>query len=164
MMEVLIVEVLDFAAIIVSVVALVLSLFQFFVERKRVSNQATIDSFAELQSSVFNMTDFNELDVDKILLEYKKEEPTKEVLRDWENLSEYMARIEQFAVGVNTGVFNIKIVDRMAGSHIIKQYNRLYPVICYKREKGKTNKRYEEFEKMAKKLSKYNTDIVIILK
>lgn len=148
----------DYVAIIISTIALLLSIFQFFVERRINRQESTINAFSELQKEVLNKEKYYKADVNSILENHKKlkENETDE---EWEQVSEFLARIEQFAVGVNTNVYSIKIVDRMAGSHLVKQYDRFKPIINYKREKSGTNKRYEEFEKMKDKLKTYNPNI-----
>lgn len=148
----------DGFAIFISVIALGFSLFQFYVERNRARDEATINAFAELQKEVLNNEAFVNADVAGILENHKRI-ATGGIDVDWEKISECLARIEQFAVGVNTKVYNVSILDRMAGSHIVKEYNRFMPIIMYKRQKGNTNKRYIEFEKMAEKLKEENPDI-----
>ncbi len=147
-------EWLDLIAIIISVVALLLSAYQFLVERKLNRMGATIAALAELQKDVLNEEKFINASVNEILEYHKRANGEYDV--DWETVSESLARIEQFAVGVNTGVYSIIILYRMAGSHIIKLFNKFKPIIDYKREKAGTNKRYEEFEKMVNGLKRYN--------
>lgn len=150
-------EWLDLIAIIISVVALLLSAYQFLVERKLNRMGAAIAALAELQKDVLNEEKFINASVDKILEYHKKANGGFDA--DWEAVSESLARIEQFAVGVNTGVYSIMILDRMAGSHIIKLFYKFKPIIDYKRNKAGTNKRYEEFEKMVNGLKKHNSNL-----
>lgn len=149
-------EWLDIIAIIVSVVALFLSAYQFLFERKLNRMAATIDALAELQKDVLNNEDFINAQVESILEHHKTLSGEFDVA--WETISENLARIEQFAVGVNTKVYSIEILDRMAGSHIIKLFYKFKPIIIYKREKGNTDKRYREFEIMVTSLKEYNPD------
>lgn len=148
-------EWLDIIAIIISVVALLLSAYQFLVERKLNRMGATIDALAELQKDVLNNEGFINAQVDSVIEHHKT--VNGEFDATWETISECLARIEQFAVGVNTKVYSIEILDRMAGSYIIKLFNKFEPIIVYKREKGKTDKRYIEFETMVNYLKKYNS-------
>lgn len=148
----------DVLAIIISVIALGFSLYQFFVERKRNRDEATINALAELQKEVLNQEEFVNANVSGILSTHKSF-PAGRTDENWEKISESLARIEQFAVGVNAGVYNLEILDRMAGSHILKEFYRYKPIIDYKRKVGNTNKRYIEFESMANSLKKYNPDI-----
>lgn len=145
---------LDLIAIIVAVAALFLSGYQFLVERKLNRMGATIAALAELQKEVLNEEKFVNASVDTILHHHQTANEPYDA--DWEFVSESLARIEQFAVGVNTGVYSVIILDRMAGSHIIKLFYRFKPIIEYKRKKAGTNKRYKEFETMVNDLKKYN--------
>ena len=148
----------DGVAIGISVIALLFGLYQFIFERKRVRHEATINAFVELQKTVLNNSKYINADITKILTNHQKVQ-TGIVDNDWEEISEFLARIEQFSVGVNTKIYDIKVVDRMAGSHLIKEYNRFQPIINYKRQKSNTNKRYIEFETMVKKLKEFNPNI-----
>lgn len=147
-------EWIDIIAIFVSVVALALSAYQFLFERKLNRMGATIDALAELQKDVLNNEEFISAQVADILEHHKTLSGEFDIA--WETISENLARIEQFAVGVNTKVYSIEILDRMAGSHIIKLFYKFKPIIIYKREKGKTDKRYIEFETMVNSLKKYD--------
>ena len=141
-------------AIIISVVALFISVLQFFMERRFYRNEATINAFSLLQKDVLEKDSFKNVNITDVINFHELK--TSETDKAWELLSEQMARIEQFSVGVNTNVYSIKIVDRMAGSHLIKEFERLKPIIDKKRINSKTNKRYEEFEKMVDSLKKKN--------
>ena len=148
----------DGVAIGISVLAFALSLFQFLFEKRRVRHEATINAFVELQKTVLNNPDFVNADAAQILTNHTTIQ-SGVIDKDWEEISEFLAHIEQFAVGVNTKVYSIKVVDRIAGSHLIKQYERFLPIIEYKRKKANTDKRYREFEIMAKKLKPFNPNI-----
>ncbi len=150
-------DTLDIIAIGVSVVALCLSIYQFLIERTLNRMGATIDALAKLQKDVLNNENFINAQVEKILARHNTLLNAFDA--EWEFISENLARIEQFAVGINTKVYSIKILDRMAGSHILKLFYKFKPIIDFKREKGKTNKRYIEFETMVNSLKKYNPDL-----
>lgn len=150
--------ILDGLAIIISFGALALSILQYTFERKRACREATISAFSELQHDVLDSEEFNGIDIEK-LVAAQKDDPSEEDMLKWEKMNGYLARIEQFAVGINLKIFDLKTLDRMAGSHIIKIYRRVEPIICHKREKSKTTKRYEEFEKMVDSLKPYNKGI-----
>ena len=148
----------DIVAVVVSVAALIISILQFFVERLRSRREATINALAELQKEVLNNSKYTELDANEVVKEHMAKKDG-DADYDWETASEFLARIEQFAVGINTGVYAVSVLDRMAGSHMIKEYQRVEPIISYKRKKAGTDKRYIEFETMVNKLKKYNPDI-----
>lgn len=150
--------VMDWLPIVLSVLALILSGYQFIYQRQRARRETTINAFCELQHDVLDLDDFIGMNIEE-LITAQKEKPTEADKQRWEKMSGYLARIEQFSVGVNLGVYDLKTLDRMAGSHMIKTYRRVEPIVRFKRDKSNTNKRYEEFEKMVRSLEPYNKGI-----
>lgn len=65
-----------------------------------------------------------------------------------------MARIEHFSVGVNTGVYDINVINRLGGNYLIGLFNRISPIIDKKREMSKGGKHYDEFERLIVRLKK----------
>lgn len=59
-----------------------------------------------------------------------------------------MARIEHFSVGVNSGVYSIFILNRLAGGFIIERHEYLTKIIEHKRIVKPHVKHYDEFDKM----------------
>ena len=53
---------------------------------------------------------------------------------------------------VNSGVFDYEIIYNMGGPYLIKQFEFLYPIICYKRNEEQRSSIYKEFEVMVFKL------------
>lgn len=119
-------------------------LHSFFVYTQTVNHdkkQATLDAFNILQEQV----------LDKINL-YSNSR-VKEIAEDarskeYKSLTILMARIEHFSVGVNSDIYDIKIVKRLAGKHFCSLYDKLLPMIEKKREINKADKHYDEFEKL----------------
>lgn len=65
----------------------------------------------------------------------------------------YLSLMERFSVGVNTGVYDLYIFDRMAGIHTIHKFNELRAFIEFTREKRNINVFYVDFEQMVTSLS-----------
>ena len=67
---------------------------------------------------------------------------------------EYLVIIERFAVGINSGIYDINIFAKTSGKIVSDMYKRLFPII----EEMRTNQRYPEmfcdFEKMCKDVEK----------
>ena len=124
-------------------------LHSFFVYSQTVKHdkkQATLDAFNILQEQV----------LDKINL-YSNSK-IKEIAEDarskeYKELTILMARIEHFSVGVNTEIYDLKIVKRLAGKHFCMLYDKLLPMIEKKRKINKTDKHYDEFEKLVEELN-----------
>ena len=149
---------LDVIAIIISIIALIFSCLQFFSEKERSRKEATINALIQLQHDVFDQTNYFQADITQLIQKHSAIEANV-IDESWEYISDCMARIEQFCVGINTKIYSLEILDRMAGSYFIKEYNRLRPIIVYKRERANTDKRYIEFETVVNNLKKYNPNL-----
>lgn len=145
---------MEIATFIISIVSIVLAIVSaihsFFVYKQTVEHdkkQATLDAFNILQEQVF----------DRINL-YSNSE-VKEVAEDtrsqeYKELTALMARIEHFSVGVNSEIYDLKIVKRLAGKHFCSLYYKLLPMIEKKRNINKTDKHYDEFERLIEELKR----------
>lgn len=136
---------MDIAALIISILALVLSLIQFVRDTSRQKKEATLIAYNELQDDVFSK-----------LTEYPCPMPKIEYHGDeWTELTICLAKLERFSVGINTGIYSIDILNRLGGPFYIRQFEKLKPMIDIKRSEGLVSgKHYEEFEKVVEKLKK----------
>lgn len=65
----------------------------------------------------------------------------------------YLNELEYLATGINANIYDIKIVKKMSGSELIKQYDDfLANFILYRRMVKGNNKTFREYEEMIKKL------------
>ncbi|MCL2182988.1 MAG: DUF4760 domain-containing protein [Chitinispirillia bacterium] len=64
----------------------------------------------------------------------------------------YLARLEIFAIGVNSGVYDFNILSRMVGLHLSKKYDILKQYIENLRVAENNKWCYYEFETLTKKL------------
>jgi len=60
-----------------------------------------------------------------------------------------LARVEHLSTGVNIGIFDIELVNRMSGSYFLRLFDRLKPYIMDIRAKKGNQSLYVEFEYMA---------------
>ena len=79
-------------------------------------------------------------------------------IEEYRILSGYLARIEHFALGVNTGIYDVKVTERAATAYLTMLYKKLEPLILA-RNKGKNNsssenKYHTEFMKLVSALKK----------
>lgn len=135
---------------IVSLVIAILSLFYTFVIHKQTvehdKKQATLDAFNILQEQVLDKLNCY---TDSKIKEISEDARSK----DYKSITILMARIEHFSVGVNSDIYDIKVVKRLAGKHFCALYKKLLPMIEKKRKINKSDKHYDEFEKMIEKLN-----------
>ena len=130
--------------LVIAAAALALSIYTFITERLRERKKATMDAYNQLQNEVLDkLRDYTAAQM-KTIAENSK---SQEYKAEYKELGTLLARFNQFAVGVNAGVYDIKILRRLAGSHIGNQYKLLKPLI----EKRRVHSPgvYKELEKLA---------------
>ena len=139
---------MEITAFIISILAFLLSVYQFLKESSREKKEATLNAYKELQNEVFY--ELNKYPDDLSKIEYQSEE--------WEQITNYLVKIENFCVGINSGIYSIKILNRLGGAYFIRQYKRLRVIIdvkCYKDVSH--GKHYDEFEKTILRIKKYRS-------
>lgn len=138
---------MELTALIISLLSLVFSVLIYFFGISRQKKQDTIDAFNLLQNQVLDeMTKHTEKEIAEISKNPKSEE--------YKNISVLLARCEHFAVGVNSGIYDRRIVKRLAGRHFIYLYKKFLPVIEKKRRIFPNDRHYDDFERMTKKIEK----------
>ena len=85
---------MEICALIISILAFCLSLFQFFRDSSRQKKEATLIAYNELQDDVLSYLSQYKTPMPKI--EYQGEE--------WKKMTIYLAKLERFSVGINTGI------------------------------------------------------------
>ena len=137
---------MDVLALVISAMAFVLSLWQFFRSSLREKNESTLDAYNELQNDVFSYLNSYKLPISEV--EYLGEE--------WEKITIYLAKIERFSVGINTGIYSLDILNHLGGAYYIRLFEKLQPIIQRKREENVSpGEHYDEFEKTVLNLIKY---------
>lgn len=90
----------------------------------------------------------------KNLSEIRRQFFNTKILDDKEKLK-YLNELEYFATGVNERIYDIKIVKKMSGSRLVRQYdNWIADFIQVRRNKFGNNKAYCEYESMIDILKK----------
>ncbi len=130
-------------ALLISCLSLYVSLYYNKKDHERRRKQATIEYFEEMTSKLYDSqakfnTKFNQLDIDIAELD-----SDTELLKD---ATEILAAFERLSVGVNTKIFDLDILDRMAGSYLVVMYNRFAPYIAKVRTDASRVNSYQEFE------------------
>lgn len=146
---------IELFALVTAIAAFVLSWKQYAYEKDRNRKEATIHAFDKLEEEVF----FNK--------EYRDDYSAcwiyapAEVFKGDKNganrklASQILSRVEHFAVGINSEIYDLETLNRMAGSFIIDQYQKNWQLyISTKRQKDGNNNLYIEIEQMVKVLNK----------
>ncbi|MGN1466801.1 MAG: DUF4760 domain-containing protein [Ruminococcus sp.] len=146
---------LDGLAIIISICTLAFSIWQFYLERIRNRKEATIHAFDDLEDnkSFGFLLSLSKTKIDDYVA--RKKDHDKRIENEWESICEALARLEHFAVGINTKVYDLKILNAMAGNQIIKTYLSCKKLIAYKRTGTGKENNYAELEKMVCALQKH---------
>lgn len=130
---------------LISVIVAVVSIVN---NNKRTQKQSTLEAFMQFKKDVEpyeNMIhDYSSDDINKIIQRYEQGAQPKE----WDEIKKYLATVERFATGVNTGIYDVEVVNKMGGYFLCEQYKTLYPIIQYKRQKDQNDCIYEEFRDM----------------
>lgn len=109
-----------------------------------------MDGFNRLQKEVLDrLNEYSDDDIKKTACHAEKLEDEK-----YREITVLLARIEHFAVGANTRIYNVRIIKRCAGKYFINLYKKLDPMIEQKKNKRPKAKHYDEFGTLTKKLTR----------
>ena len=137
---------MDIAALIISILAFILSIIQYLRDSSREKKESTLNAYNELQKEAMSI--LAKYDTPMPEIEYRSKE--------WDELTDCLAKLESFSVGINTGIYSLDVLNRIGGSFFIHQYRQLNKIIKLKRKKNVSpGKHYDEFEKVAFRLIKY---------
>lgn len=135
---------MDICALIISLLAL--SFYQFIRDSLWQKKKATLDAYNELQKEVFSdLTTYSS--------------PLPKIVRgdnEWDKFTIFLANLEQFSVGINTGIYSIKTLNDIGGNYYIYEFKKLKPIIWEKRNNPKVpGEHYKEYEKTVRHLNEY---------
>lgn len=163
--------ILSIIAIVVSFASIIVSIAIYIVGVKREKKQATLDAVNVLQEQVFdNLNLYTLADIENICTRWKTETRRRkttiekmtedelaernECIREYRILSGYLARIEHFALGVNTGIYDAKTAERAATTYLVMLYRqKLKPLMDVKQNNSNTEY-YAEFRKLVERIEK----------
>ncbi len=138
---------LSILSLLIALAAFFFSVWQFFAERTRSRREATIRAFDELEEAVFSNPAYKVLPAgDEALRFALTGQP------EWNAATLALSRIEHFAVGINSGIYDIRTLNRMAGGFLLQEYARWKPVIETKRKRDPDHLHYDEFENLCRRL------------
>ena len=149
---------------IVTMLSVILAVVTYVKSREDKMKQSTYDAYDKFKNEAFELENKIYLfDLTKILeskrtidsklnAENLLSKEKKTHMEQWNEIKEYLTKVERIATCVNNGIFDARTIYNMGGPYMIKTYNKLIPIILYKRKSEGTDGVYEEFEKMVKKL------------
>ena len=132
---------MEYFALGLSILSFVCSAFTYIRGAKREKMQATLDAFNLLQEQVLDKLNlYRKSDIQRISENVHSQE--------YKELSSLLARCEHFSVGVNSGIYDLKTVDRLARLYIRGVYEKMLPMIEKKRQINTAAKHYDDFERL----------------
>lgn len=163
--------ILSIIAIVISFASIIVSIAIYVVGVKREKKQATLDAVNVLQEQVFdNLNLYTLAEIENICIRWKTETRRRkttiekmtedelsernECIKEYRILSGYLARIEHFALGVNTGIYDTKTAERAATTYLVMLYRqKLKPLMDVKQNNSNTEY-YAEFRKLVERIEK----------
>ncbi len=155
-------------AIVISLISIIVSVVIYRGEVQREKKEATLNAYNVLQEQALdNINQYKKAEIKEICDEWKKiidwqkkmekegsrlnfTAKQQEWIEKYNKLSGYLARIEHFALGVNTGIYDAKTAERAGTYYIINLHKKLEPLI-----EGKGGAEfYGEFKKLVDKIAK----------
>ena len=70
------------------------------------------------------------------------------------NVLEFLSIVEHLSTGINVGVFDVELVNRMSGAYFVKMYDKFIPYIRDIRERRHNDNLYCEFSSFNHSLEK----------
>jgi len=137
-----------FAATI-SLISLFVSIKSYIQDHKRRKKQATIEFYNTICDELYDIS----ASIDQVL---GGTEPTVDNIQNNTQLkadvTKMLSTYERFSVGVNSGVFDLDLTDRMAGSYLIVLLSKFLPYIQEIRKDASRKCSYVEFEHLVIKI------------
>lgn len=140
-----------------TVLSIISGVISYALSNYRVKKQETLDKYIAFKKSVESeenrIHNYTKEKIDKIIDSHKNGNN-----KEWDKIRNYLMKIEQIAVGVNCGIYDLRVIDKMGGHFLYEQYILLEPIINYKRTKDNNDRIYEEFKNMVNKIVKMRND------
>ena len=152
---------ISLAAMIISLISVIVSVAIYLLGIQRDKKQDTLDSFNLLQEQVFdklNLITYSE--ITNICKKVDNGSIDDETNSKYYELLGYLARLEHFSLGVNTGIYDAKTAERAGTAFLVSLHKKLLPVIELQEKRGNHNsdKRieyYKEFRMLTERVAKY---------
>lgn len=173
---------ISIVAAIVSVATFLFTIMVTYRGEQREKKQATLNALNVLQEQVFdNLNTYTFGEIKEVAIKWSdaiaeknryvndKKGSAKDfwdthheydsVVDEYRKISGYLARIEHFALGVNTGIYDAKVTERAATTYFVMLYKKIMPILAVKNG-GKPNdgelknEFHTEFSTLVEKIDK----------
>lgn len=118
--------------------------------RKEEKKRATIEAFNRLQCEVLDKLVLVDKENAEVIADAREDnEACRQAYNDYKTL---IARLEHFAVGIEHGAYDLDVVDKLAGEHLIYLFPKIEPIINAANEHVQPDKYYQNYVNLVKKL------------
>ena len=142
---------MEYVSILVAFISVVVSIATYMKTVSHDKKQATIDAFNLLQNEVLDKFVNIDNENSKMIVDNLSSKEFKEAYDDCRAL---IARLEHFAVGVNKKIYDLNVVDELAGIHLIYLYKKIKPIIDYANRNESKNLHYHNYIELVDKLKR----------
>jgi hypothetical protein len=140
-------------AVIIAYVQIKKSISIAFADHARRKKQSTIEFFYKLneltKQTLLLMKQFDESGSLNITLMHSDKDSDRELTED---VYDYLSNMECFAVGVNTGVYDLNTYNEITGRVAIERYDKLSAWIKELRKVNNSEKMFGEYESLINKI------------
>lgn len=151
-------EVMQAITNIFVIFGVIITLKQLIMSRKIAA--ADLERRKKEATVTFTCEVLSQLDVLKTSLENYGTITYKEYIANKELqgvIKQYLRLLERMSVGINTGIYDFDVFQRICGYRVWKRWCDFQPIIYEMRKKKQSNNLYIEYEQIANRLKKYYT-------
>jgi predicted nucleic acid-binding Zn-ribbon protein len=153
--EVSVGDVFNCGIALISFATALFAIFSFRADHDRRRKQATIEQMLDVRNEYRDKWDKFRENGEKAISK-KEAREIDETPERRKQVEDILSLFEHLSTGVNTGVFDLSLLNRLSGQYIINVFERCQGFIEYVREKdkeeGKTTRYYEEFYHLVNEL------------
>ena len=151
-------ELIQIVASIFTCIGIIIALFEFHfmkkstvAEHERIQKQATIDYYNSICEKLYSLNHV-------IYEKYKRDRINYSEIKDDEEflsvIKTYLNTMEILATGINTGIYNIHVFDRLYGDVCVRVGEQLEDYIANRRSIINEPEMYKEFDSLVMRLKK----------
>ena len=140
----------SWVAALAAVGALFWSVYTQNIMQKNEAKRATIEAFNKLQNEVLDKLVKVDIENAEIIAEARDDnEECRQAYNDYKAL---IARLEHFSVGIEQGAYDLEVVDKLAGEHLVYLLPKIEPIIDAANEHARTDKYYQSYVELVRQL------------
>lgn len=144
---------MEWISIILALLSALFAAFTYVQTAHHEKKKATIEDFNRLQNEVLDKFVCVEVENAEFTVENMDQ---CDVKKSYDDQRALIARLEHFSVGVKEKIYNFKVVDKLAGRHLIELYEKIEPIIDEANKDAEKQENYSNFKWLVEKLKHKN--------